>query len=132
MSTIKVVCNKCFGQFPFSPKAWSFYNEKRINAGLAPIDNIYFANRSDPLLIEVVDELGSDANNEEAQLRIVEIPSEYKGCYTIHSISGYEDIICDPKDLIMERLRELDLTSDIDCRAILSYFVSILGDRKSY
>jgi hypothetical protein len=48
-------------------------------------------NRADPNLVEVVEELGDDANGAHAKLRIVEVPDnteweidEYEGMETIH------------------------------------------------
>jgi hypothetical protein len=47
-------------------------------------------NRSDPLLVQVVEELGEEANGSYAKLKIVEIPDDVE--YTIDEYDGVEHI----------------------------------------
>lgn len=67
---MKVVINTCFGGFSISQKAIDWFAERGVKADLySHIDK-----RTDPLLIECVEALGSLANGSHAELAIVEIP----------------------------------------------------------
>jgi hypothetical protein len=99
----KVVINKCYGGFGLSPKADKLYLSKLCGV---PIDIIeqsgfnYYINgiehphysrmlsREDPILVEVVEELGDSADANYAKLRIVEIPEDVE--YTIEEYDGME------------------------------------------
>lgn len=70
----KIVVNNCFGGFGLSEEA-----KKRLDE-LSGIDGYLIArdNRTDPILIKVVEELGESANGEYAELKIIEIPDDVK------------------------------------------------------
>lgn len=90
----KVILNKCYGGFGISRKAYELYAKKK---GLKisddekdkrpPIDYRY---REDKTLIEVVEELGEEANGRYADLKIVEIPDDLN--YTIDDYDGIETL----------------------------------------
>ncbi len=65
--------------------------KRRYNAGYTDehIDSSP-SNRTDPLLIQVVEELGEAANGHCAKLTIVEIPDDVK--YTIEEYDGIESV----------------------------------------
>ena len=48
----------------------------------------YFESRADPLLVEVVEALGDEANGSHAKLKIVEIPDDVE--WTIQEYDGWE------------------------------------------
>jgi len=84
---MKVVINKCYGGFGLSEKAIELYKK------LSGEQNVYdfCIPRTDKHLIEVIEQLGKDANNEYSNLAIVEIPDgieyeidDYDGMETIH------------------------------------------------
>lgn len=92
---MKIVINRCYGGFGLSKKATEMYAEKKGITDLgtwqhdAFYTNFYCRDiyRGDPVLIEVVETLGKDANGQHADLRIVEIPDDvnwkiedYDGC----------------------------------------------------
>ena len=62
------------------------YNEEYENHDLAnrPME------RHDPLLIQVIEELGAAANGKSAELKIVEIPDHVE--YEIHDYDGMESV----------------------------------------
>lgn len=67
---MKIVLNKCYGGFGLSDRALSLYNKKAKT-------NISWArdiDRSDPVLIKVVEMLGEEVNTRFSELKIVEIP----------------------------------------------------------
>lgn len=79
-----IVINKCYGGFGLSDRA---INEYKKLSGITDKD-FYDRDvaRDDPYLVKVVKELGSRANGDHANLKIVEIPgdvdweiSEYDG-----------------------------------------------------
>jgi hypothetical protein len=75
----KVVYNSCYGGFGLSKKAHLLYCEKK---GLDPenYDSDRIA-RHDPILVEVVEELGLEANGICAKLKIDEDDGWYKIIY---------------------------------------------------
>jgi len=108
---MKVVINRCFGGFGLSDDAIMRYAElKGINLVMEPSDSIimgatfyvdgikddahYFSyydlsgDRSDPFLIQVVEEMGDKVNGFASELRIVEVPDEVE--WTIEEYDGIE------------------------------------------
>ena len=114
---MKVVLNKCYGGFDLSDKAHErlielgvkyyesfddlpknnkeLYVVKRDSVGFGNYSSNfrYTNNRSNELLIQVVEELGEEANGGFGELKIIEIPDgisweldEYDGIETLHEI----------------------------------------------
>jgi hypothetical protein len=82
----KVVINKCFGGFGLSEAAKTRYAELK---GLVEVYD-WEINRDDPILVQVVEEFGKDANDSFSDLKIVDIP---KGTlYRIDEYDGRESI----------------------------------------
>jgi len=89
---MKVVINECFGGFGLSDEAMQLYAAKK---GIELGEKLSYGyeklwegdiDRNDPVLVEVVEELGAKANGDCAELKVVEIPdgivwhiSEYDG-----------------------------------------------------
>ena len=84
---MKVVINVCFGGFGLSQAVYDRYNELTGK-------NVKYQNditRDDIVLVQVVEELGQEANGHHSELKIVEIPDgiswfidDYDGMETIH------------------------------------------------
>ena len=88
-NTTKIVYNACYGGFGLSRKAINRYWE--IQGEPCP-KNWYDSdmNRTDPILVQVVEELGKKASGFAADLVIEELP---KGTlYRINECDGYESI----------------------------------------
>jgi len=69
---VKVVINEDFGGFGLSDDAEALYKERK---GITDPDWWYAdIARDDPLLIQIVEEMGDKADGTFASLRIVEIP----------------------------------------------------------
>jgi len=105
---MKVVINSDYGGFglsdeamelyltrkglPFEKKPWKFNEYIFVKPGSE--DDWYFhwdMDRTDPILIQVVEEMGGEANGKYSSLKIVEIPDdvewvlqEYDGIESIH------------------------------------------------
>ena len=84
---MKVVVNKSFGGFGLSEEAMRLYTER---GGASEED--YSMDRTDPILVALVEELGEKVNGRYAQLAIIDLPedallwdiADYVGYETIH------------------------------------------------
>jgi hypothetical protein len=81
----KIVINSCYGGFSLSNMAVKRYEEL---GGSYQGHNS--CDRNDPILVQVVEELGDDANGSCAELEIVELPAGT--LYRITEYDGYESI----------------------------------------
>lgn len=94
----KVAYNACYGGFNLSKKAY----ERLIALGATQLDNSYLSidyyrlpddvSRHDPRLIQVIEELGDEANGMCAKLCIEEIEGER---YRISEYDGNESVKTD-------------------------------------
>ena len=84
---MKVVINTCFGGFGLSDEALARYNEL---AGTNLKYWSYREKRNNPLLVQVVEELGAKANDTFADLKIVDIPDDVE--WYIHEYDGLESV----------------------------------------
>ena len=81
---MKIVINNRHGGFGLSKEALVLFNE-RSGAVVTYDFNI---KRNDPILVEVVEQLGEAANGDYAELRIIEIPDDVQ--WTIEEYDGAE------------------------------------------
>lgn len=88
----KIVYNACFGGFGLSDEALERYRE----LGGKCLSR-YDIERDDPLLVQVVEELGDQANTRFSDLRIADLPAgtkyridEYDGSESVMTIDDYE------------------------------------------
>lgn len=81
---MKIVINTCHGGFGLSKEALALYNE-RAGTAIKYEDDI---KRNDPILIQIVEELGEAANGSYARLKAVEIPDDVE--WTIKEYDGDE------------------------------------------
>ena len=99
----KIVYNACFGGYGLSEAAVMRYAEiKGINISLSEAIatwsfSVYDIERTDPALVQVVEELGEAANGRSAALRIAEVPAgtlyridEYDGVESVMTQEDYE------------------------------------------
>jgi hypothetical protein len=83
---MKIAINRCYGGFGLSEKALNLYNEKTKTE----IDYSRDIDRADPILIEVLELLGDEANTRFSKLKIVEIPDGVE--WEIAEYDGYEHV----------------------------------------
>ena len=81
---MKIVINACYGGFGLSKEALALFNE-RSGAVVTYEDKI---KRDDPILVEVVEQLGEDASDRFADLKVVKIPDDVQ--WTIEEYDGNE------------------------------------------
>ena len=81
---MKIVINTRHGGFGLSKEALALFNE-RSGAVVTYDFNI---KRNDPILVEIVEQLGEAADGDYAELRIIEIPDDVQ--WTIEEYDGAE------------------------------------------
>ena len=91
----KIVYNGCYGGFSLSADAVTRYRELTGNIDNEDFD-VYDIDRTDPALVQVVEELGKKANGDYAELYITQLPTgtkyridEYDGIETVMTIDSY-------------------------------------------
>ena len=88
----KIVYNVCFGGFGISQAAWERYVELGGKA-----ESGWDIERTDPILVQVVEEMGKSASGSFADLHIADLPAgtkyridEYDGSESVMTIDDYE------------------------------------------
>ena len=91
---MKIVINTCYGGFELSGEAFALYHEIK---GLTVSSTFtkdsfteYDIKRDDPALVQVVEQLGDEANGLCSNLVVVEIPDDVK--WVIEEYDGIEHI----------------------------------------
>ena len=69
---MKIVINTCYGGFGLSKEALALYNERAGTVITYERD----IERNNPILVEIVEQLGEAANGDFAELKVVEIPDD--------------------------------------------------------
>lgn len=85
---MKIVINKCHGGFGLSDAAYEKMIEWGIPALPADRDGWARENRTHPMIIKAVTELGSAANGDYASLAVVDIPDDVE--WQIDEYDGLE------------------------------------------
>jgi hypothetical protein len=85
---MKIVINKCFGGFGLSDEATNLFLKKQKATRFR--DGFYESDikRNNPVLVQVVEELGKDADGAHAELKVVEIPDDIE--WEIEEYDGRE------------------------------------------
>ena len=86
----KIVYNACYGGFGLSDEAEIRYRELTGNVGNEDFD-VYDIDRADPILVQVVEELGGKSGSWAADLMIEEVPAGTK--YRIDVYDGLESVM---------------------------------------
>ena len=105
--TIEVMYNDAYGNFEFSKKAIELYCEKKgIEYDLN--DRWFDSKMSDKIdrhdidMLEIVKELGLEANGSHCKIKIEKIPAKYKETYKISEYDGLETVDEFPYDTQLE------------------------------
>ena len=103
----KVVINDCFGGFgSFSEEAVKLYKELGGQAEVRG-DHIFAIERTDEILIQVIERLGSKANGEYSSYAIEEVPDDFD--WSIDEYDGIESLILIP---ILDITKLISLSND--------------------
>ena len=81
---MKIVINACHGGFGLSEKALKMYHAEVNDTDV----DYYDIDRDDPVLVNLVEQLGEEANTRFSQLKIVEIPDGIE--WTVCEYDGLE------------------------------------------
>jgi hypothetical protein len=90
----KVVYNACFGGFGMSEKAIERYWELKGESAPDPAPKDWWpvdVIRTDPFLVQVVEELGEDASGGWSDLQIRDVPTG--SLYRIEEYDGWESVV---------------------------------------
>ena len=69
---MKIVINACYGRFGLSKEALALFNERSGTVVTYDIE----IKRDNPILVEIVEQLGESANTRFSELKVVEIPDD--------------------------------------------------------
>jgi hypothetical protein len=81
---MKIIINTCYGGFGLSEKALAIFNERSGTVNTYGRD----ITRNNPILVEIVEQLGEAADGGFAELKVVEIPDDVK--WQIEEYDGNE------------------------------------------
>jgi hypothetical protein len=81
---MKIVINTCYGGFGLSKEALALFNERAGTVITYERD----IERNNPILVEIVEQLGEAADGEFAELKVVEIPDDVQ--WQIEEYDGNE------------------------------------------
>lgn len=100
-STFKIVYNKGYGGFGMSQSGLEEYNRRTL------LNVLYsdIIDRSDPILIEVVETMGKDINDENSSLAIKEFPIKYKSFLKWYEYDGKETVRIDYDAYLIHYIR---------------------------
>jgi hypothetical protein len=102
-STFKVVYNNRYGGFGMAKNGLDEYN-RRTSQNLTYADVI---DRSDPILIEIVQTMGKNVNDEHSRLAIKEFPMKYKSFLKWSDYDGNESVDIDYDKYLIHHIREI-------------------------
>lgn len=83
---MQIVINSCYGGFGLSDKALDMYKQLSNKSEVYSFE----LDRTDPILIQVVEALGAEADGRFAKLRIIEIPDDIE--WEITEYDGSESV----------------------------------------
>jgi len=102
---IKVVLNGCYGGFGLSDKARQEYQKR---TGIIKEEySDYDLERTDPVLVQIVEELGKEANGFCSDLYIESFDDDMEGCWSIHEYDGAESISIDGSFSIRNKIARI-------------------------
>jgi len=93
---IEVLYNACYGGWGVSKKAIELYKLRNVNFNSIN-SNLYEDElcRTDPILIQIYNELGKEFNGSYSRIQIKKIPKKYENYYNICEYDGLESIKID-------------------------------------
>ena len=115
-ATLGVAINRCYGGFNLSDKA---VEELRKRISDPKIQSYSFQSYNDeyrrhhPVLIEVIKELGEEANGPFSKIEIDYIEEKYKDHYSVKEYDGMECVDIRYHNYQMDKIKEI-IKSDID------------------
>jgi hypothetical protein len=122
--TIGVAVNRCYGGFSLSEKAVEMLRTRLGDPKIKSysFDSCYDGDdgycRHHPVLIEVINELGEEADGSFAEIEIVYIEEKYKGFYSISEYDGMEGIKINYNKFANHEIKQILYSEDDDSTKI--------------
>ncbi|ARF10488.1 hypothetical protein Hokovirus_2_15 [Hokovirus HKV1] len=106
--TFGVVINCCHGGACLSMEARNMYYFLGGTLSCDDVDDINL--RKDPILVQVVDVLGKEANGASySNLQVVQVPNEFSNCFKIDEYDGAESVEYDVGMRFLNDIKTMDL-----------------------
>jgi|LauGreDrversion4_1035100.scaffolds.fasta_scaffold03142_8 hypothetical protein len=103
---IEVLYNDCYGKWEISNKAKELYALRKMNN-----NNNKCRRRSDPILIQIYNELGDNFDCKSSKTSIEKIPKKYENYYFISEYDGLETVEIDytkyQLDILKQKIKEI-------------------------
>jgi hypothetical protein len=98
---IEVLYNDCYGKWAISNKAKELYALRKMN------NNNKCRRRSDPILIQIYNDLGDDFDDKKcSDTKIEKIPKKYENYYFISEYDGLETVEIDYTKYQLDNLKQ--------------------------
>jgi hypothetical protein len=92
---MEVLYNTCYGGWGISDKAMELYKLRNINDNSIELVYDELLCRTDPILIQIYNELGDEMNTKWCKIKIKKIPKKYENYYFISEYDGKECVEID-------------------------------------
>lgn len=102
---IEVLYNNSYSSWKISNKAKELYKLRR-STNKSTDNNSYLSRRSDPVLIQIYNELGEKFNELNSKTMIHKIPKKYEKYYYIDEYDGLESVQIDYTKYELDNLRK--------------------------
>ena len=110
-SHVEIMINARYGGFGISKEGMEEYHKRC--PGTDEID-YYDIARHDPVMIQIIKEMGAQVNDTYSHIKLKKIPSQYVRHYSIHEYDGMESVTIDYNtykiDMSKEILRDQNLS----------------------
>ena len=131
---IEILYNTSYGGWGISDKAIELYKLRNVNDNSMALEYECheLLSRTDPILIQIYNELGDEMNTKCCKIRIKKIPKKYENYYYISEYDGRESIAIDftnyKLDTVYSKITEiLQSTNNNDIKIIkIEEFMSTL------
>jgi hypothetical protein len=122
---IEILYNTSYGGWGISDKAIELYKLRNVNDNSMALEYECheLLSRTDPILIQIYNELGDEMNTKCCKIRIKKIPKKYENYYYISEYHGRESIAIDftnyKLDTVYSKITEiLQSTNNNDIKII--------------
>ena len=125
---ITVMYNGCFGGFGLSRVAIQAYNARRPQDS-PPLTNVDDLDRTDPLMIQIVQEFGTLADTQGSEIQLFKFPVMYKDFWSIKEHDGNEWVYIDYNEYYLHRIEQIMNTASMSETEKLDEIATMLRDR---
>jgi hypothetical protein len=133
--TTTVMYNACFGGFGFSKEAIRLYNQRYAESPeilmQTSLETGWDISRTDPVMIQVVRELGPRANSLHSRIRLEEIPSQYANYYSITEYDGNETVHIHYEQYAIECIEAVMNNSNLPMAAKITSIRHVLREHRA-